>query len=167
MISRVYTVLMPAAAGPDPTVDIPIEGTADWGAVGLTTGPVVTVGGGNDGFYVEQRNRRVQIPVKAGQVAVAAAGFVPRFRLGFNLCVVQLTGVGAANLLAIQCSRSLVGDVFSTVASATTRGDGGLLDPSDAPVLRLLNTAAVQGLTFRVYLQIMEAKDEDRDGQVG
>ncbi len=165
MISRVYTVLMPSNAGVDTELDILVEGDADWGVVGLTTGPVVAAGA--DGFYVEQRNRRVRVPVKAGSAAAAATGFVPRFRLGFNLCAVQLTGTGAANVLVIECSRSLVGDVFSTTGGAVTPGDGTLQDPSDAPVLRLLNTGAVQGLTFRVYLQIMEAKDEDRDGQAG
>jgi len=165
MISRVYTILMPSNAAVNATVDIPVEGTAAWGAVSLTTGPVVAAGA--DGFYVEQRNRRVRVPVKAGAAATVAAGFVPRFRLGFTLSAQQLTGTGAANLLVISCSRSLVGDVFSTTASGTTPGDGTLQDPSSAPVLRLFNTAAVQGLRFRVFLQIMEAKDEDRDGQVG
>lgn len=158
MISRTYLVLMPSNAGATAQVDIPVEGNANWGTVGATSGPVVAVGA--DGFYVEQRNRRLRIPIKAGNT-----GFVPRLRLGFSLSVQQVGGTGAANLLAIQLSQSLVGNVFSNAAGATVTGDANLPDPSGVPVIRLLNTAAVQGLQFRIFLNVMTPEDDDPSGE--
>lgn len=163
MISRVYDVLMPTDAGVDATVDIPVIGTAAWGAIGAASDPVAA---GADGFYAEWRNRPIRVPVLAGSAATPAAGFVPRFRLGFNFSIVQIIGTGAANLMRVQFSRSLVGDVISTVGGAVTPGDGTFQDPSSLPSIRITNTAAIQGLKFRLFLQVMEAKDEDRDGQV-
>lgn len=169
MISREYLVLMPSDPEGFPTFDIPVQGNASWGAVGLTSGPVVVVG--VDGFYVEQRNRTIRVPVLAGTATAAAAGFVPRFRLGFEISIVPVNGIGGnahapMSTPRVQCSRSLVGDVFSTAAGATTPGDDTFQDPSGTiPTIRLHNTADsdIAGRLFRLFLSVMEAKDEDRD----
>jgi len=157
MLSRTYTVLMPSDAGTYPTVDIPVENFNPTAAVA----PVVV---GVDGFYSEWRNLPIRVPVKAGAAATPAAGFVPRFRLGYSLAVSQVGGIGAANLLAVRLSRSLVGNVISNAAGTTTPGDGTFQDPSGAPTIRLLNTAAVQGLTFRVSLLVPTQIEDARNG---
>lgn len=159
MISRTYTVLMPSNAGATAQVDIPVENFNPSAA----PAPVAV---GADGFYSEWRNLPIRVPIKAGSAATPANGFVPRFRLGFSISVQQIGGTGAANLLAIQLSRSLVGNVFSDAAGATTPGDGTFQDPSGAPTIRLLNTAAVQGLTFRVHLLVYTQSD-DQANRIG
>lgn len=152
MLTRTYTVLMPSDAVASPTVDILVENFVP----GAAPAPVAV---GADGFYSEWRNAPLRVPIKAGSAATPASGFVPRFRLGFSIGVTQIGGTGAANLLAIQCSRSLVGNVISTALGATTQGDGTFQDPNGAPAIRLKNTVAVQGLTFRVHLLVETAHD--------
>ncbi len=164
MITRTYDVLMP---DDNADVDILVEGDADWGAVGVRTGPVVD--SGDTGFYVEWRNRRIRVPVKAGSAAAVASGFVARFQLGFGISIVELGAGVAREIPEVQCSRSLVGDVFSTAADATTPGDATFQDPSDAPTIRILGSGSPDtgGRKYRVSLWVAEAQDEDRSNQVG
>lgn len=161
MITRTYDILMPTSDGVN--LDIPVEGLTAWGAVG-GRGPVTTVG---DGFYNEWRNRPIRIPTRAGTVAQAAAGFAPRFRLGFGYSIVARE-TGAAPLLTprLLFSRSLVGDVFTTVGSATTAGDSALADDvTDGAIIRVLNGAGITAVLFRLSLFINEAMDEGASAQ--
>lgn len=153
MISRVYTVLMPTDNST--AVDIPVESTTAQTTVGT------------DGFYSEWRNRTLRVPIKAGSASTPNTGFVPRFRLGFSLAITQHVGTGAANLPTVRCSRSLVGNVLSAINGTTTQGDGTFQDPNGAPTIRVVNSAAVGGLTFRLYLLVMEAKDDAADVLAG
>jgi hypothetical protein len=147
MISRVYTVLMPADAGVTAAIDIAVEECSGPQAQGT-------------GFYAEWRNRPLRVPVKAGSAATPANGFVPLFRLGFSMSLLQTAGADATNVPVVRCSRSLVGDVLTLANGTTTPGDGTFQDPAGKPTIRVVNTAAVQGRLFRLYLEIME---EDND----
>lgn len=158
MITRTYDVLMPTD---NSNVDIPVEGNANWGAVGAARQVVVVA---VDGFYVEWRNRRLRVPVKAGTAATVAAGFVPRFRLGVGISVTPVSAQ-VPNVPAIQFSRSLVGDVPSTAGGATTPGDGTFQDPGGAPTIRVIGNAAYAGVKFRISLMIPEARDEGESPQ--
>jgi len=97
MRRRIYTVRMPLDAAVNPWIDIPIE------SPGSPSAPVTTGVGGN-GFYAEWRGRPLRVPVKAGQVATPAAGFVPLCALGFDLSIERVNGVGSLeqNLLTTQ-----------------------------------------------------------------
>lgn len=153
MITRTYEVLMPSD---NSDVDIPVEGNANWGTIGAAPIPVAA---GNDGFYAEWRNRPIRVPIKAGTGAAAAAGFVPRFRLGVGVDI-QAVSAQVPNVPAVRFSRSLVGDVLSTVGGATTPGDGTFQDPSGAPTIRVVGNAAYAGVKFRLTLLIPEASNE-------
>lgn len=158
MISRVYTVLMPTNGSTD--IDIDVEGFVP---TAPGTAQTVTIVG--DGFFTEWRNRPLRVPIKAGSAAAVAAGFVPRLLLGFSFSLQQHVGALSANQPVVFFSRSLVGDVVSTTAGVTTPGDGTFQDPSGLATIRVENDAAVAGKTFRLYLQVMEAKDDASDGQ--
>ena len=167
MRSREYLILMPTDAETDPFVDIPIEGETGWGNPGEAS---VAVASGVDGFYAEQRNRPMRVPVHAGSAATPASGFVPLFNLGFQISFQPVTGIAgndAASMAIprVQCSRSLVGDVLSTPGGVTTPGDATFQDPSDVPTIRVHNSgdSDIAGRLFRMFLSVMEAKDEDRD----
>ena len=148
MISRVYTVLMPSNGTTD--VEVPVEAVSEQTTVG------------DDGFYAEWRNRPIRVPIKSGNT-----GFVPRFRLGFNFGFAQHDGVQNGEFPLIEFSASLVGNVLSAINGATTLGDNGYADPSAGPAIKIINSGQVGGRLFRLYLQVMEAEDEDRTGQVG
>lgn len=165
MRSRQFLIQMPTEAETDAYVDIPIEGTSSWGTPGTAS---VAVAAGTDGWYAEQRNRPIRVPVKAGSAATPATGFVPLFRLGFSLSFQPVTGIsgndGASMAVPrVQCSRSLVGDVLSGTGSTTTRGDDTFLDPSGVPTIRVHNSgdSDIAGRLFRMFLTVSEAKDED------
>ena len=158
MITRTYDILMP---DDNADVDIHVEGDANWGAVGAAS---VAVASGDTGFYAEWRNRRLRIPIRAGTGTEVAAGFVPRLRLGFG---VSLTAVSVVinDVPSVRFSRSLVGDVLSTAAGATTPGDGTFPDTAGGATIRVRGNVSYSGEMFRLTLTIPEAKDEGASPQ--
>lgn len=157
MLSRTYDVLMPSDG--TTAVEIKVENFTP----GSAPAPVAA---GSDGFYMEWRNRPLRVPIKAGSATTPATGFVPRFRLGFSLSIIPISATPVTALPSVQCSRSLVGDVFSTVSGTTTPGDGTYQDPSGSPAIKInnLNDATVKGKLFRVSLLVMDRFEDNEPG---
>jgi len=162
MINRTYLVLMPSVAstmasldilprGPVGTVLLPVRiaagGTTpptNWQVFGATVG---------DGQFCELRGRPV--PFSALLADGAAAGFMPRLALGWQISVHNVD-TSSAGVPQMQMSTSVMGDLPSPFSVSH------LTDPAYGPVIRLLNAAAVQGRMFVVTLGIAQQRDEDR-----
>lgn len=159
MINRQYVVKMPSS--PTMPLDITLRGP-----VGSATAPVCTgttrtdppagwVGG--DGAFYEWRARPVPFPVTASQ---AAAGFVPRGRLGVSVGMVEIATAATGSLPAVLLSQSIVNtlDAGNGVINPVD-----LADPAYGPVIRLGNSTNTVNKTLLVSVSFFEAKDEDRD----
>jgi len=162
MRHRIYTVKMPSD-GVTP-VNILVEGPfgADVGA------PSKPVAAGVDGFYAEWRNRPLRIPQKALLPNLSPnPAFAPFLRLGFALSAMPVIPITpAVPIPAILLSRSLVGPVLVSAAGATTNGDGGFVDfgaQQQQPRIALVNAPGAAGFIYRVYFDICQARDDDRD----
>lgn len=181
MIHRLYLVKMPSLAGTMPYLDIVLQGPVGSPAAPVTRAqvpqPVNTTAGpvgwqvfpgsvDGDGQFCEWRSRPERFPVtfQPGQTLAQAQanGFVPRFRLGWNMGVnPAAAGDGCVAAPSILYSQTLVGQLAAPFAGMV------IADPTYGPVLRLLNTPDTQGGSFVINLDICEAKDEDRDPNTG
>lgn len=145
-------VLMPTGdEGPPPALDILVQNDP-----GTQADPVLVAGGG---AYYETRGRPVRIPVLAAQGQ--SAGFVPRTRLGISLSIVSISSASSIPVPGTQLSASLAS--LSSTDAGPTISVPTFADPSGQPAIRLQADADNEGEIFLVSLEIMEAKDEDRD----
>lgn len=157
MISRTYVVKMPTSSPATP-VDILVQN-----APGSQSAPVVAA---TDGAYYEWRGRPLRIPVLSGgsppSTAAIAAGFVPRFRLGFTVSIVRIAAAIVTDLPGAQLSSSLA--ALSSTDSGPTISVTSFPDPAGGPAIRLIGGTGTAGGVFQVTLECPEAKDEDREG---
>lgn len=150
MNTRTYVVKMPTSVSTTP-LDILVQNSP-----GTQAAPVVA---GGDGAYYEMLGRPLRIPVLAA--AGASAGFVPRLRLGFSLSIAPIKTAIVTDLPGVQLSASLAS--LSSTDSGPTISVPALADPAGGPAIRLIGGAGTAGGVFVVTLQVLEAKDVDRD----
>jgi hypothetical protein len=153
MIQRTYVVTMPSDAGVGTALDVVVQGP-----VGTPNAPVAGAGygltktappagwtGEPDGSFYEWRSRTMRFETEFGDT-----GFVPRTNLGVGVSITPLVTGGDVPGFFFARSFALAASVgFSVV------------DQTYGPVLRLVNSANVQGRSFLVVLTLPEAQDED------
>lgn len=140
--------------GPVGTKALPVKAT------GGTTPPAGWAAACGSGAFYEFRSRTLRVEPRSG-----AAGFSPRFNLGWNCSIYPYgnsdSGNGALDtnkVPVIVFSQSLTGSLLSTAMGS---GMSLLPDPSYGPVIRLGNGADLAGGQFIVHLNIFDAREED------
>lgn len=144
---------------------LPVASAAFYGAPNVTPAPVAWVNACGDNAYYEIRGRKLRLEHRTA--AGAAAGFVPRFNLGWRLSVYPLASAhgDAANLLLpiVSLSASLI----------NTPGDANVItepaafpDPTYGPCIRVNANSSAIGVStaprlYAVHLGVNERKDED------
>lgn len=163
MIFRTYFVVMPTNSGTMPNLDIPLRGPMGTLALPLSianangpTGWQVFGAVNGDGSVGEVLGRAVPIAVLAA--AGAAAGFVPRFRRGWQFSALAANSASDGCIVppTVVYSATLLGTVAAPFASAQ------IADPAYGPVIRLLNAPDIAGQTFICHLGVAQARDDDR-----
>jgi hypothetical protein len=153
MIQRTYVVTMPSDAEVGTGLDIVVQGPT-----GSANAPVAGAGyglaktappagwlGEPDGRFYEWRSRTMRLETLFG-----ATGFVPRTNLGVGVSIAALGTSGDVPGFVFARSFAVTGSVSLSVA-----------DPTYGPVLRIINSANVQGRSFLVTLTLPEPQDED------
>jgi len=146
------------------TQALPVASAAAYGAANVTAAPADWIALCLTGAYYEVRGRTLRLEQLAA--AGAAAGFVPRTRLGWDISVYPIVHA------ALNGNSGLLPTIGLSASLAAEFGDAAVIteptvfpDPTYGPVIRLITTDDLieqdRPRICVVHLSLPERKDED------